>query len=103
MAFAPDCRQSPCPAYFVNDGGIFYSSDPVTSTYTDLNSPALAISEFTGGDLGASFDTTKIALGGTQDNGTDLYAGNEMWNEVSGGDGGFAQIDQRNTQFMYTE
>jgi len=103
IAFAPGCTKSPCGAYFVNDGGIYYSDDPTTAMYTPLNTIPLAISEFTGGDLGANFNTTKLALGGLQDNGTILYQGSAIWNRNHGGDGGFTQIDQNNSKYMYSE
>ncbi|MHB8628202.1 MAG: WD40/YVTN/BNR-like repeat-containing protein [Aggregatilineales bacterium] len=103
IAFAPGCATSPCTTYFANDGGLYNSSNPASSIFNDLNATPLAISEFTGGDLAVNFNTTKVALGGTQDNGTDLYQGAVAWNENSGGDGGFTQIDQTNTQRMYSE
>ncbi len=103
MAFPTGCAAAPCPAYFANDGGIYYAANPATSIFTDLNTAPLAITEFTGGDLGTNFNTTKVALGGTQDNGGDLYTGNTAWNENASGDGGWSQIDYSNTQYMYTE
>src|SRR5579859_1161359 len=61
IAFAPNCLTSPCTAYFANDGGLYTSSNPASQIYTDLNNAPLAITEFTGGDLGANFSTTASA------------------------------------------
>ncbi len=107
LAFAPGCAASPCPFYAGNDGGIFYTSNPLAGstsvTYTNLNTAGLAITEFTGGDSGPNYASNHLLLGGTQDNGTLKYTGNAIWSETLGSDGGFSAIDPGNTQNMYTE
>ncbi|HEY7833867.1 MAG TPA: hypothetical protein VIG30_09880 [Ktedonobacterales bacterium] len=104
----PACASAPCPAYFGNDGGIYYSNngtnaDPTTVTYTDYNTSGLGISTFTGGDLGPNFANGRLAIGGTQDDGTMVFTGNTYQPEVYGGDGGFALIDNAHPAIMYTE
>jgi hypothetical protein len=98
------CSASPCRLYNGNDGGIFYTDNgnaaAASVTYTNLNN-ALAIAEFTGGDIGPNFATTPLAIGGTQDNGTMVYTGNPIWPNRIGGDGGFAKINYQNPQIMY--
>jgi len=98
------CAASPCRLYVGNDGGIFYTDNGNASefsvTYTNLNN-ALAIAEFTGGDIGPNYATTPLALGGTQDNGTMRFNGSVAWPVTMGGDGGFAKINWQNPSIMY--
>ena len=89
LAFTPDGST----LYIGNDGGM-YSTTDVTSArvnWTNLNN-TLAITEFY---PGMSLDPTnpQIAVGGTQDNGTQLFDGAENWTEVACGDGGFTAVD----------
>lgn len=70
-----------------NDGGIFTLSNPsgTFGTWTSLNN-TLGTLEF----HSAAYDpVSKLAFGGTQDNGTSRQtaAGNSGWNQVLGGDG----------------
>ncbi len=83
-----------------NDGGIWRLDGdlPNTLTWTDINSN-LCITQFTGIDLHPTDPT--IALGGSQDNGTEKYTGSSLWNLSRGGDGGFVRIDQTNPMTMY--
>ncbi|HZU28084.1 MAG TPA: hypothetical protein VFA04_21315 [Bryobacteraceae bacterium] len=76
--------------YLGNDGGI-WRFDPTVPSWTNLNSNLNTI-QFTGIGLHPSSSTT--VLGGSQDNGTELYTGNVVWSQTDGGDGGFAQISQ---------
>ena len=76
--------------YAGNDGGIFKSTDG-GSTWTSLNSN-IAITQFYPG-ISLHPTNASIAMGGTQDNGTNLYTGASVWNPVLGGDGGFSAID----------
>lgn len=103
----PACSAAPCAAYFGNDGGVYYSNNTTLTassvTYTNLNTTGLAISEFTAGDLGPTYVNSRLALGGTQDNGTMIYRSNPVWDESLGGDGGYAVIDQSAPHIMYTE
>lgn len=89
---------------FGNDGGIYYSEDgdqsvpTITSKEEGYNTSqfySCAIHPTAGQDF---------FLGGTQDNGshkiTDKLIGNSV--EVTGGDGGFAHIDQDESQYQFT-
>lgn len=72
------------------DGGIWLG-DPTTGTWTDLNSNLNTI-QFQGIGLHPASATTVV--GGSQDNGTELYTDNVVWTQTNGGDGGFAQFSQ---------
>jgi hypothetical protein len=105
LAFAA-CAAAPCRLYVGNDGGMFYTNDgtvlPGSSVvYTNLNTVGLAITEFTGGDIGPNFATGPLAIGGTQDNGTMKYTTSSQWDGIRGGDGGFAKINWQDPQRMY--
>jgi hypothetical protein len=80
------------------DGGIWRLDDPSTITWTDLNSNIDTI-QFTG----IALDPTNpsIAIGGSQDNGTEKFTGNIGWTLSQFGDGGFVQIDQSNPNIIY--
>lgn len=87
--------------YLGNDGGA-YSTNEVGATnpaFVALNS-TLAITQFY---PGLSIDPTNvsIAIGGTQDNGTDLYSGALKWIAVICGDGGYTAIDAAVPTTMY--
>ena len=82
-----------------NDGGI-YRYDPANPGWTDLNGNLNTI-QFTG--IGLHPTNTGVVIGGSQDNGTELYGNNLLWNEVFGGDGGYAQISQTNPSRCYQE
>src|SRR5439155_1865911 len=42
-----------------------------------------------------------IVIGGSQDNGTELYVGNPVWTETDGGDGGYAKFSPTNGSRVY--
>jgi photosystem II stability/assembly factor-like uncharacterized protein len=73
-----------------NDGGVWQSTDGGT-TWNNRNT-TLQITQF----QGCSADATDAArfYVGTQDNGTNGYAGAVAWPHLDFGDGGFALIDQ---------
>ena len=85
--------------YIGNDGGVFKSPDG-GSTWSSLNQN-LTLTQF-GPGLSATPDGAKV-LGGTQDNGTDLYTGSIGWMQVQGGDGGFTAIDFNTPTTFYHE
>lgn len=92
LAFASDGSV----LYNGNDGGAWSSTNFTTATatdvnWTDLNGP-LAITQFYPG-LSIHPTNSNIALGGTQDNGTENYVGSLGWDEITCGDGGWTAID----------
>ncbi|HEY3704687.1 MAG TPA: sialidase family protein [Terracidiphilus sp.] len=82
-----------------SDGGVF-RYDPVTPGWTDLNSNLSTI-QFVG--IGLHPTQIGTVIGGSQDNGTELYGNALQWGEVNGGDGGFAQFSQTNPSHCYGE
>jgi photosystem II stability/assembly factor-like uncharacterized protein len=97
LAFASDGSK----LYLGNDGGV-YSTTQTTATnpaFTALNS-TLATAQFY---PRLSIDPTNVAkaIGGTQDNGTDLYSGGLAWNDVVCGDGAATAIDTAVPTTMY--
>lgn len=83
-----------------NDGGA-YSTSQITAAdpvFTALNT-TLSITQFYPGlsvNSGATF-----AIGGTQDNGTEIYSGVPAWNQVTCGDGGYTAIDSVAPSTLY--
>ncbi len=90
---------TPDVLYDGNDGGLFKTTDAGAS-WTSLNN-GLEITQFYGGAVAAS---GTIFQGGTQDNGHLQYTGSgTVWDQVYGGDGGYAAIDQSNANVAYEE
>ncbi|HLJ95696.1 MAG TPA: hypothetical protein VKU02_21145 [Gemmataceae bacterium] len=85
-----------------SDGGIERLDNATVGTiqWTDLTGN-LAITQFTGIALHPT--NPNFAIGGSQDNGTEIYTGTGTWNVVVGGDGGFVRIDPNNPMHVYTE
>lgn len=95
------------PFYAANDGGIFKTADGTlgnSTVFTSLNTN-LNTTQFYAGDVAANYQTTPIAAGGAQDNGTSRTAtmAQTQWNAVLGGDGGYVAIDKTNANTMYME
>ncbi len=84
--------------YDGNDGGIFKTTDG-GSNWTALNN-GLEITQFYGG---ATAKAAEVYMGGAQDNGHLKYVNVSTWTEVRGGDGGYAEIDQNNSDIAYEE
>lgn len=84
--------------YDGNDGGIYKTTNAGTS-WNSLNNN-LAITQFYGG---AVSNTGNVFQGGTQDNGHLSYNSGMNWTQVEGGDGGYAAIDQNNSNICYEE
>jgi PKD repeat protein len=82
--------------YCGSDGGIFVSHDQ-GGGFIDL-SEGLEITQFY--RIGGSPQNASIVIGGTQDNGSNLFNGNE-WIHVMGADGMQARIDPSNPSIMY--
>ena len=83
-----------------NDGGIWRLDDPTPSSikWTDLNA-AISTIQFQGIALDPADPT--IALGGSQDNGTERYSGSLGWTLTDGGDGGEVAFDQQDPTIAY--
>ncbi len=83
-----------------NDGGIWRSdtalNDPVT--WRQLND-TLSLTQFQ--SLAMHPSDANFIIGGTQDNGTNMFSGAFGWTHLQPGDGGFTLIDQANPQVMY--
>jgi photosystem II stability/assembly factor-like uncharacterized protein len=96
LAFTTDGKK----LFLGNDGGA-YSTSQVTAAdpvFTALNT-TLSITQFYPGlsvNSGATF-----AIGGTQDNGTEIYSGVPAWNQVTCGDGGYTAIDLAAPSTLY--
>ena len=97
LQFTPDGSR----LYVGNDGGIWTTTDISNASvnWTNLNS-TLAITEFYPGMSLHPTDVNTI-IGGTQDNGTQLYGGNVAWIQVACGDGGWTAIDFANPNNVY--
>lgn len=77
-----------------NDGGIFKSVNGGTN-WTSLNNSQINTVQFSG--LAVHPTLANWAIGGTQDNGTNLRNGAGVWNRVDFGDGGYALVDRNAT------
>ncbi|MEW6732303.1 MAG: hypothetical protein AB1489_13320 [Acidobacteriota bacterium] len=94
IAFAPDNSNQ---IFVGNDGGVWSSGDG-GNTWINRNS-TLNITQFQ--SVAIHPTDPNITIGGTQDNGTNLYVGNDTWQHADDGDGGFAAIDQSSPNVMY--
>src|SRR6202030_3995373 len=97
LAFTPDGTK----LYIANDGGVYSTTDIISSSvrWTSLNN-TLAITQFYPG-LSQHPTNANVALGGAQDNGTQLYTGSLSWSNVTCGDGGFTAFDNAITSTSY--
>ncbi len=94
--------------YFGNDGGAWEMTAAnvatATPSYTNLNTN-LDITQFYPG-IAQSGNGTQV-LGGTQDNGTNLYSSSNSpsttWHQVVGGDGGYSGVDPATPAVQYAE
>jgi photosystem II stability/assembly factor-like uncharacterized protein len=83
-----------------DDGGIYrYAAG--NNTWTQLNGTNAFLNtiQFTG--IGLHPSNINIALGGSQDNGTEQYTGTLSWALVEGGDGGLVKFSNTNTTRVY--
>ncbi|MDC0917630.1 PKD domain-containing protein [Candidatus Marinimicrobia bacterium] len=86
---------------FANDGGIFYTSNGGVNIYQ--RNEGYNVGQFYSVALHPDAGSEYV-LGGTQDNGSWKIEGNGIGQglEVTGGDGGFAHIDQLNPNYQFT-
>ncbi len=97
LTFFPDGNT----LYLGSDGGAYVTTQITASnpSFTALNN-TLGLTQFYPG-LTMHPTDPRIAIGGTQDNGTVLFSGNTMWNEVVCGDGAYTAIDFNNPSTIY--
>jgi hypothetical protein len=81
-----------------NDGGLYRLDNPTTPSWSDLNGNLCTI-QFYG--IGLHPTNPNIVLGGSQDNGTELYTGNIAWLLTDGGDGGVVKFSPSNGNRAY--
>ena len=81
-----------------DDGGIWRLDAATPVTWTNLNGN-LATIQFQG--IGLHPTNSQIVVGGSQDNGTEVYSGTATWAVTDGGDGGPAKFSQQNTARVY--
>lgn len=83
-----------------NDGGVWRSNNATANpvSWRSLN-PSLSITQFQ--SIALHPNNPNFVIGGTQDNGTNIFSGGLSWNLTRGGDGGFALVDQSNPQVLY--
>jgi hypothetical protein len=83
--------------YVGSDGGIFRSTDG-GNTYENINNNFFVSQSY---GIAVKPDGT-LLTSGTQDNGSQLYFGDDnVWLEWRGGDGGYSAWDQQNGNYVY--
>ncbi len=88
IAVAPS---NPTVVYFGSDGGI-YKSTTSGLAWTSLSNTSFRATQFM--SIAVHPTDPNFSIGGTQDNGTNLYQANGTWFRIDAGDGGYAVIDQ---------
>jgi hypothetical protein len=83
-----------------NDGGIWRLDNPSTAAvkWVDLNN-GINTTQFEG--IALSPTNNAIALGGSQDNGTERFTDALGWKETDGGDGGYVKWSRQNPNLVY--
>jgi hypothetical protein len=81
-----------------DDGGIFRLENPATPQWSNLNTNLNTIQLM---GIGLHPTDRLKDIGGSQDNGTEIYTGNPTWAETDGGDGGFAKFSPTNGSRAY--
>jgi photosystem II stability/assembly factor-like uncharacterized protein len=83
------------------DGGVYRSAN-LGGNWQSLNTGLGTVQFYAGLSLHPTDE--HFVLGGTQDNGTNLRAGNSLvWTSVAGGDGGWTQVDHANPLRLFAE
>ncbi len=88
---------NPNRMYDASDGG-FASSVDGGSNWTSGNADL----QITGFQTIATSPLTARIIGGTQDNGTQMWTGTRVWRHIGDGDGGFTIMDRGDVNKMYT-
>jgi len=87
--------------YIGTDGGMYSTTGITAASPTALSlNTTLALTQFYPG-IAIHPQNPDIAIGGTQDNGTQFFAGAPMWTQVACGDGGYTAIDPSFPSFSY--
>jgi len=81
-----------------DDGGIYRLDNPTTPTWANLNGNLETI-QFQG--IGLHPTDPNKAIGGSQDNGTEVFSCSLLWSETDGGDSGFAKFSRTNGSRAY--
>ncbi len=91
IAVAPS---DPAIVYVGTDGGIYRTSNVQATpiVWNALNNTTFSATQFM--SIAVHPTDPNFSIGGTQDNGTNLYRPDGTWFRVDGGDGGYAVIDQ---------
>lgn len=94
IAVAPS---DPSIVYFGSDGGIYRTNDVQATpiVWIPLNNSTFSATQFM--SLAVHPIDPNYTIGGTQDNGTNIYLPNATWLRINGGDGGYTVIDQNAT------
>ena len=93
LAVAPS---DPTVVYVGTDGGIYKSTNS-GQTWDHLNTPEFLATQFM--SIAVHPTDPDFTIGGTQDNGTNMYqTAGGIWQRIIGGDGGYTQIDQNPSQ-----
>ena len=85
-----------------DDGGL-YRYDPANNTWTQLNGTGAFLNTIQFQGIGLHPTNIGAVLGGSQDNGSELFGGTLSWTLVEGGDGGLIKYSQTNTSRVYHE
>ena len=91
--------RNPDILYAGTDGGVFVSTD-AGDIWSSRNA-GLSITQYYPG-ISVSPDGAKV-MGGSQDNGTQVFSGSPVWNSFTGGDGGYTVINYSNPSIIYGE
>ncbi|WP_411720587.1 WD40/YVTN/BNR-like repeat-containing protein [Mycetocola sp.] len=87
IAFAPGL---PDTVYAGNDGGLFRSPDRGVTWVSCNNGLVISEFEYIAQDIG----TSRLVIGGTQDNGTNRWLGLSSWEHVGDADGGDCGVNR---------
>jgi photosystem II stability/assembly factor-like uncharacterized protein len=97
-AFAFD-PSNPSTIVIGNDGGVYRSTNRGT-TWSNLNGDLNTIQFYS---IAVDPNSASVTYGGTQDNGTQRRMSGLTWSDVTGGDGGFTNVDYTNSSIVYGE
>jgi hypothetical protein len=94
VAFEPG---RPDTVYVGNDGGLFRSDNRGINWQHCNNGLVISEFEYLAQDLG----TSRLIIGGTQDNGTERWTGSSTWEHIADGDGGDCGINRTNPRTVF--